>query len=136
MHAPPRPVDSRYVAGVSGIEASLVEGVGLDGSPISVDLTGGRTVLWFLTSSCRPCQKVWPRLGAGDVAVTPGPETESRTGLGRLAPAGSTVVMSSAAWFTFRAGPAPWRVVVENGVVVERGSAQAGAHRVDRADDR
>ena len=116
-------------------EASQVEGVGLDGSAISVDLSSGRTVLWFLTSSCQPCRKVWPTLGAGDVAVTPGPETESRSGLIDLAPAEATVVMSSAAWFTFRAGPAPWRVVVEDGKVVGRGSAQAGAHRVDRPDN-
>ena len=80
-------------------------------------------MLWFLTSSCQPCRNVWPKLGTGDVAVTPGPETESRSGITTLAPSDATVVMSSAAWFTFRAGPAPWRVVVEDGKVVERGSA-------------
>jgi hypothetical protein len=120
---------------MTGIEATRIDGVGLDGSAVSVDLTSGRTVLWFLTSSCRPCLKVWPTLGVGDVAVTPNPETESRAAVADLAPPGADVVMSSSAWFTFRAGPAPWRVVVEGGKVVERGSAQAGAHRIDRPDD-
>ncbi|HMC39520.1 MAG TPA: hypothetical protein VKI19_07650 [Acidimicrobiales bacterium] len=103
-----------------------VEGVAPDGTPVRVDLGAGRTVLWFLTSSCRPCRAVWPTLGAGDVAVTPDAATESRRRVSALAPAAATVVMSSAAWFAFGAGPAPWRVVVEEGVVVEAGSGQAG----------
>lgn len=101
-----------------------------------MDLSQGRRVLYFLTSSCRPCRSVWPALGPGDVAVTPDPSTEDRSAVAALAPEGTIVVMSSQAWFTFRAGPAPWRVVVVDGAAVEAGSGQAGANRVDGADDR
>jgi hypothetical protein len=114
----------------------VIEGTAPDGSPLRVDVSQGRWVLYFLTSSCRPCRSVWPHLGPGDVAVTPSASTESRLDVAALVPPGATVVMSSDAWFVHRAGPAPWRVVLEDGAVVESGSGQAGAHRVHRADDR
>lgn len=88
---------------------------------MTVDLSSGTHVVWFLTSSCRPCHDVWPSLGPGDVAVTPDPSTESRRKVAALAPPGTTVVMSSDAWFSFRPGPAPWRLVVRDGRVVESG---------------
>jgi hypothetical protein len=100
---------------------AAIEGPGPDGAPVRVDLTSGRRVLWFLTSSCKPCRAVWPVLGEGDVAVTPSPATESRRKVAALAPPGSIVVMSSDVWFAFGPGPAPWRVVVDGGRVVEAG---------------
>jgi hypothetical protein len=104
-----------------------ISGAAPDGSPVTVDLSTGRVVVWLLTSSCAPCRPVWARLGPGDVAVTPGPATESRRKVGSLATGGVTVVMSSEAWFALEPGPAPWRVVLQDGVVVESGSGEAGA---------
>lgn len=103
-----------------------VEGPSPAGEAVRVELAEGRTVLWFLTSSCRPCRAVWPTLRPGDVAVTPGPSTESRRKVAALAPEGVPVLMSSDVWFAFRPGPAPWRVVVIDGVVAESGSGQTG----------
>jgi hypothetical protein len=108
--------------GPEAIEGPVsIVGTGPDGSAVRVDLSTGTHVVWFLTSSCRPCRTVWPTLGTGDVAVTPDPATESRRKVASLAPAGATVVMSSEAWFRFRPGPAPWRMVVRDGRVVEPG---------------
>ncbi len=103
-----------------------LEGTDAHGRPVEVDIGSGRWELWFMTSSCRPCRKVWPRLRPGDVAITPDPATESRRKVAALAPGGVTVVMSSPAWFSFRVGPAPWRIVVEDGRVVESGSGVTG----------
>jgi hypothetical protein len=123
--------DGRRRASVPG----AIEGIALDGSAIRVDLSSGRRVLHFLTSSCRPCRAVWPHLGPADVAVTPGPATESRQDVAALAPAEATVVMSSEAWFAFRAGPAPWRVELQDGIVIRTGSGQIGAQSVHGGDD-
>ena len=100
-----------------------LEGRAPDGSAVSVDVSQGRRVVYFMTSSCRPCLEVWPRLGPADVVVTPSPSTESRRRVSALAPEGVTVVMSSDAWFGFRPGPAPWRVVLMDGEPVESGPA-------------
>ena len=110
---------------------TVIEGPAPDGSTVRVDLTSGQRVIWFLTSSCRPCRAVWPTLTERDVVVTPGPSTESRRKVAGLAPAGVSVVMSSETWFAFGPGPAPWRVVVAGGEVVESGSAQTGPQAVD-----
>ncbi len=98
-----------------------LEGSGPDGAPVSVDLSSGTHTVWFLTSSCPPCGDVWPRLLPGDVAVTPSAATENRRKVAALAPPGVTVVMSSPTWLRFRPGPAPWKVVVRDGVVVDVG---------------
>lgn len=117
---------------------ATITGPAPDGSLLTVELSTGRRVLLFLTSSCRPCQEVWAALPGppGTVVVTPSPSTESRRRVASLAPDGTTVVMSSDAWFAFSPGPAPWRIVLEDGAVVAAGSGQAGAHRVDGTDDR
>ncbi len=104
-----------------------IEGPAPEGSPVRVDVARGRRVVWFMTSSCRPCLDVWPVLRSGDVVVTPSPSTESSRKVASLAPDGVTVVMSSDVWFAFGPGPAPWRVVLQDGEVVEAGSGQAGA---------
>jgi hypothetical protein len=99
--------------------------IGLPAPPISgQDLTGD-DVLYFLTSSCEQCRGVWAALGAGapGVAITPDAETENPRKLRRLAAPGVRVVMSSEAWFAYGAGPAPWKVVVERGVIVAEGPA-------------
>lgn len=103
-----------------------IAGTGPDGSPVRVDLSSGRQVVYLMTSSCRSCLRVWPALRPGDVVVTPSPSTESRRKVAELAPDGVTVVMSSDTWFSLRPGPAPWRVVLMGGEVVESASAVSG----------
>lgn len=83
-----------------------------------------------MTSSCRPCRQIWDELEPGRpdvVVVTPSPSTENRRRVAALAPSGIPVVMSSEAWFAFRPGPAPWQVVVVDGVVTQSGPATPGA---------
>ncbi|HWE56303.1 MAG TPA: hypothetical protein VG435_12370 [Acidimicrobiales bacterium] len=108
-----------------------------DGSLLTVEVATGHRVLFFLTSSCQPCQAVWAALPGppGTVVITPSPSTESRRRVMALAPEGTTVLMSSDAWFAFPTGPAPWRIVLEDGEVVDSRSGKTGPHRVDGADD-
>lgn len=114
------------VDAVEAVDAvGCIEGTAPDGAALRVELSEGRRVLYLMTSSCRPCLALWPRLRPGDVAVTPSPSTESRRKVSSLAPDGVTVVMSSEAWFALRPGPAPWRIVVVDGRVVESGPATA-----------
>ena len=90
-----------------------------------VEIGDGRRVIIFMTSSCAACQPVWESLERrhGVVVVTPSASTENRKKVASLAPEGVLVVMSSPTWFAFAPGPAPWRVVVDGGVVVESGKA-------------
>ena len=107
---------------------SVIEGTTPDGSIVQVDVLTGRRELLFLTSSCKPCQAVWSALTplSRVVVVTPSASTESRRNISLLAPAGVLVVMSSETWFAFAPGPAPWRVVLVDGVVTSSGSAVSG----------
>jgi hypothetical protein len=102
-----------------------IRGEAPDGTSVERNVSAGRHVVWFLTSSCRPCQEVWPRLGPEDIVVTPDPATESRRKIAALARTsnGATVVMSSPSWFAYRPGPAPWRVVIVDGRVDQSGPA-------------
>ena len=124
-----------------------IEGTAPDGTHAAVDVSRGRHVVYLVTSSCKPCLAVWPALREGDVAVTPGPSTESRRKVAALAPPGVTVVMSTDAWFALRPGPAPWRVTLVDGEVADSrpamvgdsgdgGSGQPGSQGVHRAHDR
>lgn len=107
-----------------GRAAPPIEGVAPDGEPAGA-AGDGRVV--FLTSSCLACRDLWPTLGrpGADVvaAVTPDPTLEDAAAVAALAPAGVPVVMSTAAWLAWRAGPAPWVAEVRGGVVVAEGPA-------------
>lgn len=142
MHAPTRTVDSSSASTGSvpdvirnrgKVRVEALTGTGPDGAPVRLDVSQGQWTVYLLTSSCRPCRDVWPTLGAGDVAITPGPATESRRKVSALAPDGVVVVMSSEAWFELEPGPAPWRVELRDGEVSLSGPA--GTHRVDLPDD-
>lgn len=107
-----------------GSTAPMVSGLDPGGGSAAVDPSSGHHVLLFMTSTCRPCREVWPLLDGlegtapGQLAVvTPGPESESRRQVAAHAPAWVPVVMSSQAWFDYRAGPAPWMVVVRDGLI-------------------
>ena len=114
-----------------GRPAPPVTGPDPSGSPVAFDVTGGRRVVLFLTSTCQSCRGLWPVLAetagalpAGGLAVvTPGPSTESRRRVAALAPGGLTVVMSGDTWLDWSPGPAPWAVVVDDGVGTWEGPA-------------
>jgi hypothetical protein len=91
-----------------------------------------RHLLAFLTSSCEPCQELWPALTDGRttpaglrvVIVTPDPATESRRRIAQLAPPGADVVMSSRAWFDYAVTGAPWFTLVAGGIIQAEGHAR------------
>jgi hypothetical protein len=83
---------------------------------------GPSTLLAFLTSGCTLCQALWDgmRAAATDlpgggrvVAVTRDPSLESPGRLRELAPEGTPVVMSSAAWEAYEVPGAPYFVYVD-----------------------
>lgn len=112
-----------------------LRGVTPDGAETEIDAASGRHLLAFLSGGCRPCRVFWRGLGemrpelAGTsvVIVTPDPTTEPRRGIARLAPPGVPVVMSTAAWFAYGAGAAPWFALVVDGTVTASGNAPTWA---------
>lgn len=110
-----------YTVG-TGEAAPPVSGLTPGGAPVSVELAAGAHTLVFITSSCAPCRDVWDRLASdapapGVIAVTPDPATEDLAKVVELAAGRVAVVMSTEAWLRYAAGPAPWRVDVEDGRV-------------------
>jgi hypothetical protein len=91
------------------------------------------TLLAFLTSGCASCGPLWaglhdaPDLGAlaqRVAVVTHDPMRESPTRLERLAPAGTDVIMSSAAWADYAVPGSPHFVLTDGaGGILGRGSA-------------
>ncbi len=116
----PSPPDRPGFGGVTDLS-----GVGPDGAEaVAVRVTGvdHDTIVAFLSSGCVTCQKFWdafrkPRkLGLPAhtrlVVVTKGPEAESPSTVGRLAPPGVTTVMSSAAFAAYDVPGSPYFVHV------------------------
>ena len=94
---------------------------------MSVQVSEGKLVIVFLTSSCRTCEPLWT--GAppvGSILVTPSPSTESQRRVGQLARSGPVVVMSSEAWHAYGVRRAPWLVIVEEGVITVDAPAPSG----------
>lgn len=111
--------------------APEVVGVTPGGAPIAVDVSDDEVTLLFLTSDCKECKRCWERAagaaktgeGALTIIITPDPATDSRRSVARQAPAGATVVMSSAAWHCYGVTKAPWRVQVRSGAIASSGPA-------------
>lgn len=116
----PSPPDRPGFGGVTDLS-----GVGPDGTDaVAVRVTGvdHDTIVAFLSSGCVTCQKFWdafhkPRkLGLPAhtrlVVVTKGPEAESPSTVGRLAPPGIPTVMSSAAFDAYDVPGSPYFVHV------------------------
>lgn len=111
-------------AGVPGSAPDLV-GSTRDGEAAAVAVAGAGhdTLVAFLSSGCATCAAFWhalrsgaaAELGAGVrvVVVTRDEAEESASALDRLAPAGITVVMSSAAWDDYAVPGSPYFVYVE-----------------------
>lgn len=92
------------------------------------------TLLAFLTSGCSVCESFWADLRDGRrpaelpaeirvVAVTKDPTHESPSRLRSLAPPGTPVVMSSAAWKAYRVPAAPYFVYLAGDEILGEGSA-------------
>jgi hypothetical protein len=91
------------------------------------------TLLAFLTSGCTTCAGFWDTLAerrlppeVRTVVVTHGRDRESPSRIGKLAPGGLPVVMSSEAWRDYRVPGAPYFVLVD-GVVRGEGVATTWA---------
>jgi hypothetical protein len=128
-----------------------IEGVAPGGDAIVVSTaTSGLTLLAFLSSGCSSCAGFWSALGNPAqramfpssmriVVVTKGPEFESPDTIAAKAPAGSTVVMSTAGWSDYEVPGSPFFVLVDGatGSRVGEGVAQQlsqVADLVSRAD--
>jgi hypothetical protein len=113
--------------------AADIAGETLAGDAVKVALGPGsaRTLLAFLSTGCSVCESLWAELRAGGpgspdariVVVTKGRERESLTRLGRLAPPGADLVMSSDAWSAYDVTATPHFVLVDSGTVTGRGGA-------------
>lgn len=108
----------------TSLHAPDIAGETLAGDAVKLALGPGapRTLLAFLSTGCSVCGSLWDELRAGGVGelapgmrivvVTKGSERESLTRLGRLAPEGGELVMSSAAWDDYDVTATPHFVLV------------------------
>jgi len=122
-----------------GTPAPRLDGVAPDGEAVSIalDRPGERTLLLFLSSGCGTCAGWWDALRTGahrdqpwrTVAVARGADEESPSLLQGLAPPDVAVVMSSAAWESFRVPGSPYAVMVDgaSGRVTGEGVARSWA---------
>jgi hypothetical protein len=117
-------------------EAHDISGTTLDADPVVVSMrSGANTVLAFLSTGCLTCRTFWEGLRSGMWQPLPGdarvvvvvkdPAFESPSKLRELAPAGATVVQSSAAWEDFGVSMSPYFCFVDgaSGTVRSEGSA-------------
>ncbi len=104
-----------------------IAGATVAGDSVKVAVAGarGNTLLAFLSSGCLPCRKLWRGLSeeglrlpdeARLVIVTKDRTEESPTRLRELAPSGTTLVMSSAAWDDYGIKGSPYFIYVDGPV--------------------
>ena len=118
--------------------ASDIVGTTLDGDPVKISVTAGRTptLLAFLSSGCATCAGFWEALQPSSreplpgatrlVVITRDGSMESPSRLRTLAPADVAVVMSSTAWETYEVPMTPYFVYVGgSGVIEGEGVAEA-----------
>ena len=115
--------------------AAPISGTTLHGDSLTLSFGPGSpvTLIAFLTSGCTSCAPLWAGLHeARDLAsmaqrvvvITHDPMRESPTRLERLAPAGTDVIMSSAAWADYAVPGSPHFVLTDGaGGILGRGSA-------------
>ena len=128
----------------SGTEAPSATGTARDivgavpaGGPTKVAVTGvGHfTLLAFLSSGCRTCQRFWEAFAEPDIDLPGGdtrlvivgqaPVHDSESALAELVPPGVKAVLSSAAWEDYEVPGSPYFALVDGaeGRVVGAGSA-------------
>lgn len=107
------------------------------GDAVKVAVTGARenTLLAFLSTGCLPCVPLWESLSSSNppvlpdrtrlVLLTKDPSHESTSKLRALAPKGTLVVMSSAAWEHYGVKGSPYFIYVDgpSGHVHSEGTA-------------
>jgi hypothetical protein len=123
------------VGGGEVTTAAPISGTTLLGDSVTLSFGPGSpaTLIAFLTSGCTSCAPLWAGLHeARDLAslaqrvavVTHDAMRESPTRLERLAPAGTDVIMSSAAWADYAVPGSPHFVLTDGaGGILGRGSA-------------
>ena len=123
------------VGGGEVTTAGPISGTTLHGDSVTLAFGLGSpvTLIAFLTSGCTSCAPLWAGLhDARDLAslaqrvavVTHDATRESPTRLERLAPAGTDVIMSSAAWADYAVPGSPHFVLTDGaGGILGRGSA-------------
>lgn len=132
------PAAEHAAAPVGGGEvttAGPISGITPDGDSVTLSFGPGSpvTLLAFLTSGCTSCAPLWAGLhDARNLAsmaqrvavVTHDAMRESPTRLERLAPVGTDVIMSSAAWADYAVPGSPHFVLTDGaGAILGRGSA-------------
>jgi hypothetical protein len=135
--APGAPADAPAppVGGGEVTSAGPINGTTLQGDSVTLSFGPGSpvTLIAFLTSGCTSCAPLWAGLhearDLGALAqrvmvVTHDPTRESPTRLERLAPGGTEVIMSSAAWADYAVPGSPHFVLTDGaGGILGRGSA-------------
>ena len=123
------------VGGGEVVTAGPISGATLHGDSATLSFGPGSpvTLIAFLTSGCTSCAPLWAGLhearDLGTLAqrvavITHDPMRESPTRLERLAPAGTDVIMSSAAWADYAVPGSPHFVLTDGaGGILGRGSA-------------
>jgi hypothetical protein len=123
------------VSGGEVTTAGPISGTTLRGDSVTLAFGPGSpvTLLAFLTSGCASCAPLWDGLHEGRgvdslaprvAVVTHDAMRESPTRLDRLAPAGTEVIMSSAAWADYAVPGSPHFVLTDGaGGILGRGSA-------------
>jgi hypothetical protein len=123
------------VGGDEVTSAGPISGTTLAGDAVTLSFGPGSpvTLIAFLTSGCASCAPLWAglheRRNLGSLAqrltvVTHDATRESPTRLERLAPAGTEVIMSSAAWADYAVPASPHFVLTDGGGgILGRGSA-------------
>lgn len=136
---PPLPTE-RSSASIHDLEGRSPRG---DDLVVSVS-TAGQTLLAFLSSGCSSCQAFWSALadpaqramlpaGTRVVVVTKGPEFESPDTIADKAPAGITVIMSTAAWSDYEVPGSPFFVLVDG--TAGRRAGEGVAHHLAQVAD-
>jgi hypothetical protein len=115
--------------------AGPISGTTLRGDSVTLAFGPGSpvTLLAFLTSGCASCAPLWAGMHEGRhldslaervAVVTHDAMRESPTRLDRLAPSGTEVIMSSAAWVDYAVPGSPHFVLTDGaGGILGRGSA-------------
>jgi hypothetical protein len=110
--------------------APEIAGVTPTGDAIKLSLSGGATLLAFLSSGCTSCSGFWATLGEHrlpdglqPLIVTHGVDREQRSKLRSIAPAAVPVVMSSEAWNDYAVPGSPYFVLIEGGEIRGEGVA-------------
>ena len=121
----------------AGGGAHDIVGVSPGGSPTKISVIGvrGLTLLAFLSSGCRTCERFWTAFAEPDldlpdastrlVIVGQDPPLESEAAFAGLAPAGVKAVLSGAAWQDYDVPGSPYFALVDgtNNRMVGSGTA-------------